>query len=201
MFTITREIGVDYGHRVMTHGSKCKNIHGHRGKIEVTCAGQSLHETGEQQDMVLDFGFLKEVMMDVVDKAIDHGFVACVNDLSIMKTFVLGWDIKDFCEKEGTSDGPFIQDIINNSIKEKGYWLSTEDNSFDVFGKLGATLENTKLYVVDFIPTSERLAEHFFNRLIQPVSDRSNGLAKIVNLRFWETPNCASDYPGLQSNT
>ena len=83
-FSITRSIGVDYGHRVMTHGSKCKSIHGHRGTIEVTCTGSSLHQSGEQSEMVLDFGFLKEVMMNVIDKSIDHGFVACIDDKELL---------------------------------------------------------------------------------------------------------------------
>ena len=46
-FSITRSIGVDYGHRVMTHGSKCRSIHGHRGTIEVTCAGSALHQSSQ----------------------------------------------------------------------------------------------------------------------------------------------------------
>ena len=69
-FSITRSIGVDCGHRVMTHGSKCKSIHGHRGTIEVTCAGPALHLSGEQSEMVVDFGFLKDAMINVIDKSI-----------------------------------------------------------------------------------------------------------------------------------
>ena len=59
---ITREIGIDMAHRVTHHGSKCKNIHGHRYTIHAMVKGP-LFESGEQQGMVLDFGFLKEEMM------------------------------------------------------------------------------------------------------------------------------------------
>jgi 6-pyruvoyltetrahydropterin/6-carboxytetrahydropterin synthase len=72
----------------MTHGSKCKSIHGHRGTIEVTCAGPSLHQSGEQSQMILDFGFFKEVMMTVIDKSIDHGFVARIDDRELLAYFV-----------------------------------------------------------------------------------------------------------------
>ena len=57
---------------------------------------------------------------------------------------------------------------IKSSIDEKGYWLSTEDES----GRL-KTLLNTKLYIIPHIPTSERLAEHFFGRLKLPVGNRA----------------------------
>jgi 6-pyruvoyltetrahydropterin/6-carboxytetrahydropterin synthase len=87
-FSITRSIGVDYGHRVMTHGSKCRSIHGHRGTIEVTCAGSALHESGEQAEMVLDFGFLKDAMMNVIDKSIDHGFIASVDDHELLRHLI-----------------------------------------------------------------------------------------------------------------
>ena len=82
---------------------------------------------------------------------------------------------------------------IQKEVREKGFWLSTDHNDSETF-------INTKLYVVPFVPTAERLAEHFFKKLEKPVIARSNGLAKIVNLRFWETPNNYADYPGTLVN-
>lgn len=79
MFTITREIGIDAGHRVTHHGSKCKNLHGHRYTVQAVCHG-GLIEHGEQQGMVLDFGFLKEEMMAIIDAYCDHGTVLWVDD-------------------------------------------------------------------------------------------------------------------------
>jgi hypothetical protein len=79
-----------------------------------------------------------------------------------------------------------------DSLTDKGYWLSTENHTRTL-----KTLLDTKLYVIPYIPTSERLAEHFFQRLTVPVHQQSDGVAKLANLRFWETPNCYSDYPGF----
>ncbi len=180
-FSITRSIGVDYGHRVMTHGSKCRSIHGHRGTIEVTCAGSALHQSGEQSEMVIDFGFLKDVMMKVIDHAIDHGFVACVDDDELLRHFIPDQHDPKQCMAH-----------IKAGIDEKGYWLSTEDEAGRV-----KTLLNTKLYIIPYIPTSERLAEHFFERLKFPVKQQSGGIGELTNLRFWETPNCYCDYPGF----
>jgi 6-pyruvoyltetrahydropterin/6-carboxytetrahydropterin synthase len=183
-FSITRSIGVDYGHRVMTHGSKCKSIHGHRGTIEVTCAGPALHLSGEQSEMVLDFGFLKDVMINVIDQSIDHGFVASIDDNELLRHFLP--------EQQNSAE---IRTLIRSSLEQKGYWLSTEDHH----GKI-RTLLDTKLYVIPQIPTAERLAEHFFNRLRKPIREQSNGFGELANLRFWETPNCYSDYPGFAYN-
>lgn len=73
-FEITREIGIDAGHRVPDHGSKCRNLHGHRYTIQATCIGD-LIDNGEQTGMVLDFGFLKDEMMKEIDAECDHATI------------------------------------------------------------------------------------------------------------------------------
>jgi 6-pyruvoyltetrahydropterin/6-carboxytetrahydropterin synthase len=76
---ITREIGIDAAHRIPDHKSKCCSIHGHRYMIQATCKGP-LFMSGEQRGMVLDFGFLKEVMMQQIDKLCDHGTIMFCDD-------------------------------------------------------------------------------------------------------------------------
>lgn len=110
---ITREIGIDMGHRVTLHGSKCRNLHGHRYTIQTTCSGH-LGIEGEEMGMVLDFGFLKELMMEHIDEPCDHGM--CL------------WDQDPFV-KDFLPDEPAVQAV--RSIGSKGYW-SGEGN----FGKL-----------------------------------------------------------------
>jgi 6-pyruvoyltetrahydropterin/6-carboxytetrahydropterin synthase len=73
-FTITRRIEIDAAHRVPHHGSKCYAIHGHRYVIEAKCAGPVI-DSGEQRGMVMDFGFLKECMMDTIHDECDHGLI------------------------------------------------------------------------------------------------------------------------------
>jgi len=133
--------------------------------------------------MVLDFGFLKDAMLSVIDKSIDHGFVACVEDHELLRHFLP--------EQENASD---VLVLVRSSLRETGYWLST-DHLDEV-----RTLLDSKLYVIPYIPTSERLAEHFFTRLKDPIRQESNGVGELTNLRFWETPNCYSDFPGFAHN-
>jgi len=78
-FRITRKIEIDAAHRVPDHASKCRHIHGHRYVIEATLEG-CLAEQGEERGMVMDFGFLKDVMMESVHKACDHAMILWVDD-------------------------------------------------------------------------------------------------------------------------
>jgi 6-pyruvoyltetrahydropterin/6-carboxytetrahydropterin synthase len=69
---ITRQFAIDCGHRLQKHESKCRNLHGHRYTIEVTCVGLSrLDEVGR----VIDFGVIKQKVGDWLDGVFDHGFI------------------------------------------------------------------------------------------------------------------------------
>jgi 6-pyruvoyltetrahydropterin/6-carboxytetrahydropterin synthase len=170
-YTITREIGIDSGHRVPTHGSKCRNLHGHRYTIEVTCQAGELQQEGEQTDMVLDFGFLKEEMMAEIDRYCDHGFICWVRDHLVLEAL-----IRD----------PVVRGNIIKEVLDQG-WSTYERKDMD----------GVKLYVVDFIPTAEKLAEHWFKRLSPRVQDRSEGLATVESVTVHETPNCQATYYDL----
>lgn len=79
---ITKTIEIDMGHRVPNHKSKCRNLHGHRYSIEVGVDDILISAPGSSSEgMVMDFGDLKEVMMSVLDKGFDHGFVMYSRDI------------------------------------------------------------------------------------------------------------------------
>lgn len=173
-FRITRRIEIDAGHRIMTHGSKCRNLHGHRYVIEAECEAKDVWHAGEQTDMVLDFGFLKEEMLTAIDQPCDHGFIASLDDREILRMFA-------------------------PSDADAQEWMLTVTTQAAAQG--GVLAANTKsamkLYVVPFQPTAERLAKHWFEALFTPVSARSQGLARLVAIRVWETPNCVGEYRGV----
>jgi len=78
---ITKEIEIDLGHRVTNHKSKCASLHGHRYKIEVGVDDKIVETKGvSDEGMVMDFGDLKEIMMEVLDRGFDHGMVLWVGD-------------------------------------------------------------------------------------------------------------------------
>ncbi len=170
-FLITRRIGIDAGHRIMLHGSKCRHLHGHRYEVEVTCRAAQLQGSGEQSGMVLDFGFLKEEMMAVIDAPCDHGFIAQMDDVDLLGMFA----------PSGRDAGPWI-DALRAEVARQGFATTTD------------CCLGTKLYVLATPPTAEELAAHWFGRLAERVSERSNGCAELATLRVWETPNCWAEY-------
>jgi len=81
MNLISKEIEFDLGHRVSTHGSKCRNPHGHRYKVRVTCEGDIIDDvTRPDHGMLIDFGNLKTIMNKRVHDVLDHGFCVWEND-------------------------------------------------------------------------------------------------------------------------
>ena len=83
VFTITRRIEIDAAHRVPDHKSKCFAIHGHRYVIEAMAQGDLFH-SGEQRGMVMDFGFLKEIMVQVIHDPCDHGLMLWERDTAVL---------------------------------------------------------------------------------------------------------------------
>ena len=78
---ISKEIEFDMGHRVSTHGSKCKNPHGHRYKVRVTCEGHIIDDPSRSDHgMLIDFGNLKGVMNNKIHDVLDHAFVIWEQD-------------------------------------------------------------------------------------------------------------------------
>lgn len=165
-FQITREIGIDMGHRVTHHGSKCRNLHGHRYTIQATVTG-TLFTAGEQEGMVLDYGFLKELMMLTIDHHCDHGMCLWEQDPWVQK---LVGDAKDWETKASGAQYDAI------TLSSKG-------------SNLGG-----KYYIVPFVPTAENLAKHWFERLEPLVVSRTKGQGVLQSVRVWETPNCQAIY-------
>ncbi len=173
--TITRHLEIDAGHRVMTHGSKCRHLHGHRYTIEATCTttiGDHLHQDGEQTDMVLDFGFLQEEMLHAIHAPCDHSFIVALADTELLSMLA---------PTDRLAASLWRQTLIA-AIQAGGFCATST-------GRLG-----TRLYIVPFQPTAERLARHWFERLAPAVSRRSAGLSTLFSVAVWETPKSQASY-------
>lgn len=74
--SITKIVEWDMGHRVPNHKSKCRNMHGHRYRAEITIGGELCDIAGDSSEgMVIDFGDIKQIMMEEVHDVLDHGFM------------------------------------------------------------------------------------------------------------------------------
>ena len=78
---ITRRLEFDAGHRISTHDSQCRHLHGHRYVIEITLSGDIITDEGvSEQGMVMDFSKIKSIAKDVLVDKWDHAFLVYAGD-------------------------------------------------------------------------------------------------------------------------
>jgi 6-pyruvoyltetrahydropterin/6-carboxytetrahydropterin synthase len=95
---ISKEVEFDAGHRVPTHGSKCRNPHGHRYRVRVTCVGPIVDDPGAFDDgMLVDFGDLKRLLVEHVHDPFDHAMIVAWNDAELRGALAgHGWAVAVF---------------------------------------------------------------------------------------------------------
>ena len=76
MYIITKEVYFCYGHRLMNHPGKCRNLHGHSVKASISIKQAALNEQG----MVCDFADVKTCVDSFIDKVLDHNFLLHKDD-------------------------------------------------------------------------------------------------------------------------
>jgi 6-pyruvoyltetrahydropterin/6-carboxytetrahydropterin synthase len=136
------------------------------------CAAQSLQEgsDNEQSGMVLEFSFLKEVMMNHIDRLCDHGMILSIQD--------------KYCSLL----------LTPRAAQEAVILLGTTTAFANYYFQNGSRGAPTKLLVVGFLPTAENLARFWFELMEADIERLSNNLAKLVSVEVWETPNCSAFY-------
>ncbi len=160
-----KEICIDYAHRVKGHKTTCSFLHGHRGKIEAWVRAEIL-ESGSRTGLDIDFDFICEILAERVAAPCDHGLILSVDD-PLVRTLRPTWSDEDMMRIA----------------------LAT-----DTHGQMITEALCGKLYLIPDAPNCQNLARHFFERLRQPILSRSGGRAKLVGLRFWETPGSWASY-------
>ncbi len=193
---VHREISIDCGHRVPDHTSKCRSPHGHRYRIIATCCGEILEKDGHSEDgMVIDFGRIKQFMMDVLDGIYDHAFIVSQRDTVLMNMYFPGQVPADVITRYDSE--------LDNQLEN--YCLALEHGHELKAVSLPMTLISAqdpagmKIVPVGYTPTVENMAKHMFD-LLDRVMRRSfrGDEISLTNIRLYETPNCSVDYPGTQ---
>jgi len=75
-YSLVAEITFDAAHRLSNYAGKCKKIHGHTYLVKVKVSSNNLLHWGA----AMDFGDLKKVMKDHIDKKYDHKLLLKVGD-------------------------------------------------------------------------------------------------------------------------
>ncbi|CVK19693.1 MULTISPECIES: 6-carboxytetrahydropterin synthase QueD [Sporomusa] len=78
MYDLTIIAEFEAAHQLPDYPGKCRRLHGHNWKVEVTVTGHELNHLG----MVMDFKDLKAEVNKVID-SLDHYYL---NDLPVFKT-------------------------------------------------------------------------------------------------------------------
>jgi 6-pyruvoyltetrahydropterin/6-carboxytetrahydropterin synthase len=82
---ITTRMEFDAGHRIPSHKSTCRNLHGHRYAIEVTISGDIINQENESDfGMVMDFKDAKDVIKRLIVEPWDHAFIVFEKDLEVL---------------------------------------------------------------------------------------------------------------------
>ena len=73
---ITKQFSFEMAHALRNYDGLCRNIHGHSYKMDITLAGQPLHdESSPKNGMVMDFGELKRLVNEEIISLLDHALV------------------------------------------------------------------------------------------------------------------------------
>lgn len=84
--SITRRLEFDSGHRIPSHKGQCRNIHGHRYRLDLTLSGEVLHREGASDDgMILDFGDIKTLANEHLVSKWDHAFLIYRGDSALLE--------------------------------------------------------------------------------------------------------------------
>ena len=82
---ITTRLEFDSGHRIPSHKSQCKNLHGHRYAIEITLSGDIItKENTSENGMVMDFSDVKAIAKRAIVDVWDHAFLVYQQDKEIL---------------------------------------------------------------------------------------------------------------------
>ena len=71
MFVIKNEIQFDTAHYLSSYTGKCSNIHGHRYRLVVELASETLQAEGQCRGMVADFTDVKQQLRRIAERY-DH---------------------------------------------------------------------------------------------------------------------------------
>jgi len=73
---ITKQFSFETGHALYGYDGKCKNVHGHSYRLDVTVIGSPIPDnTNVKFGMVIDFSDLKKIVKEEIVDVFDHATV------------------------------------------------------------------------------------------------------------------------------
>lgn len=73
---ITKQFSFETGHALYGYDGKCKNVHGHSYRLNVTVIGHPISDSSHvKYGMVIDFSDLKKIVKEEIVNVFDHATV------------------------------------------------------------------------------------------------------------------------------
>lgn len=140
---ITKQFTFETAHALHGYDGKCKNMHGHSYKLDVTVIGEPISDNSHVKfGMVIDFGDLKKIVNSEIVDIFDHATVLNKNTphTELAKTLI------DY----------------GHNVLLVNYQPTTEMMVIDFASKISALLsENIKLHSLRLSETTTSYAEWF----------------------------------------
>ena len=114
MYTITKEVYFCYGHRLMNHPGKCRNLHGHSVKASITITADQLND----QSMVCDFSDIQTCVNNYIDQHLDHNFLLHKDDPVIP---LLDQNNERYLAIDEHPTAEVLAKMIYQNVKQNGY--------------------------------------------------------------------------------
>ncbi len=136
---ITKQFNFETGHALHGYDGKCKNVHGHSYKLNVTVIGQPITDPNHVKNgMVIDFGDLKKIVNQEIVDLFDHAtvfnkntpHVELANELQIRGHNTILVDYQPTSENMVIDFAKKISAKLPNHIKLFALKLQETDTSF-----------------------------------------------------------------------
>lgn len=114
MYIITKEVYFCYGHRLMNHPGKCRNLHGHSVKASISIKRDTLDEQG----MVCDFSDVKDCVDGFINRLLDHNFLLHRDD-PIIPALVA--NNEQFLAIDEHPTAEVLAKMIYSHVKQQGF--------------------------------------------------------------------------------
>lgn len=199
-WAIDKSFDFCFGHRVWSQELNtkysldgclaCRHLHGHQGKVKLFLGANDLNK-----GMVTDFKHTN-IFKKWLDDVMDHKFIIDVNDPLFEN--LAGGVIKTPSELDKAANN-WHEKLFVDYNKEYGYarpdldYISHIISSTDTPEDKGQAIyeKYEGLIIVDFIPTSERLCQWWY----EVANKMLNGLGiDVVAVEYWETPKSHCRY-------
>ena len=116
---ITKQFSFEMAHALRNYDGLCRNIHGHSYKMDITLAGQPLHdESSPKNGMVMDFGDLKRLVNEEIISLLDHALVLnAKTDAQLIETLKQNFEKIVVVEFQPTTEN--LLNFIANKLKTR----------------------------------------------------------------------------------